>query len=195
MNTAAVVALVVGVFVGNLTFASVARWLYGLWEIIRAPERATERVAVASRLVIATALSSGPWLLVILAFIAYHVGSEPWANWLFTGFAAAIAFFGLLAFYLWRKRKAHLPEVAGADRMLERRAQPPKRREIVLAYVIALVCSVGIMGLMPGGFDAPLFVWGFFVVWGILLGYMYHRGASETSGPKPWVERRKTPKP
>jgi len=126
---------------------------------------------------------------------AYHVSSEPWASWLFIGFAAAIAFFGLLAFSLWRKRKAHPPEVAGADRMLDRRAQPPKRNEIVLAYVVAVVCSVGMMGMMPGGFDAPLLVWVFMVVWGVLLGYMYQRGASDMTGPKPWVERRKAPKP
>jgi hypothetical protein len=195
MNNAAVIALVAGFFVGNLTFASVSRWLYGLWEILRAPEGPTERGAVASRLVVATALSSGPWLLVIIAFIAYHVSSEPWANWLFIGFAAAIAFFGLLTFYFRRKQKAHLPEVAGADRMLDRRVQPPKRTEIVLAYVIAIGCSVGIMGMMPGGFDAPFLVWVFFVVWGILLGYMYQRGASEMTDPKPWVERRKTPNP
>lgn len=96
---------------------------------------------------------------------------------------------------LRRKQKAHLPEVAGADRMLDRRAQPPRRTEIVLVYVIAIVCSVGLMGMMPGGFEAPLLVWVFFVVWGILLGYMYQRGASEYTGPKPWVERRKTPRP
>jgi hypothetical protein len=195
VNTAAIVALVVGFFVGNLAFASVARWLYGLWEILRAQEAPPQHAAVASRLIVGTALSSGPWVLVILAVIAYHVSSEPWASWLFTGFAAAIAFFGFLALHLWRKRKARPPEMARADQMLDRRAQPPKRSDIALAYIIGLVCGLVTLAMVPGGFDAPLFVWVFAVIWGILLGYMGHRMLTDMTGPKPWVERRKTPKP
>lgn len=195
MNSTAIVGLVAGFFVGNLAFASVARWLYALWEILRAPRAPTERAAVVSRLVVGTALSSGPWVLITLGVIAYHVRSEPWANWLFTGFAAAIAFFGLLALYVWRKRKARLPGEAGADQLLDRRAPAQKRSDIALSYVIGLVCSLATMAVVPGGYDAPLFVWVFFVIWGILLGYMGHRMGREGFQIKPWVERRKTPRP
>jgi hypothetical protein len=195
MNAAAVVALIVGFFVGNLAFATVSRWLYGLLEILRAREAPPQRAAVASRLVVGTALSSGPWILVVLAIIAYHVSSEPWANWLFIGFAAAIAFLGFLAVYLWRKQKAPAPEGASAPQVANRRAQPPKRGEIALAYVIGLACGLATLAVVPGGFDAPLFVWVFAVIWGLLLGYMGHRVMSDMTGPKPWIERRKTPKP
>ena len=195
MNTAAIIGLVAGFFVGNLAFASTARWLYVLWEILRAPQAPTERAAVASRLVVGTALSSGPWVLIILAVIAYQVSSEPWANWLFTGFAAAIVFFGFLALYIWRKRNKRLPEEASADQMLDRRAPAQKRSDVALAYVIGLVCSLGTMAVLPAGFDAPLFVWVFFVAWGLLLGYMGHRMGREMTGPKPWVERRKASRP
>ena len=86
-------------------------------------------------------------------------------------------------------------EQAGAGQMLDRREPPPKRSDLVLACVLGIVCSLAVVPVMYDNFDAPFFVWAFLVVWGVLIGYVGHRAAWERFHPKPWIERRKTPRP
>lgn len=196
MSTAAIVGfLVAGFFVGNLAFASVARWIYVVWEIWRAPRAPAEHAGVGWRLVAGTLFSSGPWILIALAFVAYHVHSEAWAIWLFAGIAGAIACFGLLTVYIRRRVTAPSTDSVGEGQLPDRRRRPIRTSvgELAFSYGVGLVCSLIIVPVMFDGFDAPPIIWAFFVFWGILLGYMGHRMGKEPFHIKPWVERRKTP--
>jgi hypothetical protein len=97
------IALVVfGFLAGTLVFSRVGRWVGTLYELLkdRSEVRASSR---AGKLVSASLLSSGPWILVVAGVFAYYVISEPWAVWLFVGFCGAIAVFCLLSIHFARK--------------------------------------------------------------------------------------------
>jgi len=94
--------VIVGFFAGTLVFSRVGQWVATLYELLKdhTEMRASSRVG---KLMSASLLSSGPWILIVAAIFAYYVISKPWAVWLFAGFCGAIVVFCLLSIYLARK--------------------------------------------------------------------------------------------
>jgi hypothetical protein len=75
-----------GFMTGILMFGFLVRWLvlgYEAWSKA-SPGRALVLFACQSL------FHSAPWLVVAAAIFAYHVHSEPWAQWLAWGFGAAV---------------------------------------------------------------------------------------------------------
>ncbi len=97
--------VMVGFFTGTLVFSRVGQWVATLYELLKdhTEVRASSR---AGKLVSASLLSSGPWIIIVAVVFAYHVVSKPWAVWLFAGFCGAIVVFCLLSIYLARKAAA-----------------------------------------------------------------------------------------
>jgi hypothetical protein len=93
--------VVVGFLVGTFVFARVGRWVATLYELLK--DQPEVRASRAGRLVSASLLSSGPWILILAVVFAYYVSSKPWAVWLFAGFCGAIVVFSLFSIYLARK--------------------------------------------------------------------------------------------
>ena len=99
-----------GYLAGNLVFVAVLRWIITI--VMARNQVVAAEGREAPRRVVMLALSqslfqSGPWLLVALAFFAYHVYSEPWALWFFGGFFAGIAILGIAS--------AHARKVAAEE--------------------------------------------------------------------------------
>jgi len=98
MTVAHLAAALCGFFAGTLLFTSSIRWV-GL--AVEAWSQAA-RIAggkpplprFALTLAAQSLFHSGPWLALAAAFFAWHVGSEPWAPWFFTGALASLAFMG-----------------------------------------------------------------------------------------------------
>jgi uncharacterized membrane protein len=95
--------LIGGFFAGNLVFVAVLRWAYIL-VVAREQVAATDgRLAAPGKVALLafcqSLFHSGPWVLVVFGFFAYHIYSESWAPWFFAGFCGSIFFLGILIIY------------------------------------------------------------------------------------------------
>lgn len=176
-NAAKLGFLLAGLLAGSLVAASVARWIHVLGEILREPRASGARTAVAARLALATTLSSGPWLVAVLAFVAYHLRNQPWIQWALAGFLLALAFLGLFIAHVRRKGPRELPARSG----------------VLFPYVLGMVSSLAVVPVMYEDLAAPTFVWVFLVFWGLLLGYMGQRLDQELDKQKPWPTQKSWP--
>jgi hypothetical protein len=189
--------LMSGFFAGSFAFAAVGRWIYALSEIKRTPGG---RLAILSRLITATILGAGPWLIFLLGLCAYYLRSEPWMLWVVVGFCVAVAFFCLLTLYLWRKGMAQngasVAEVPEKPALLARiiRYTASKRGGIIFSYVVALIVGVVVAPSLFPGQDVPVMVWVIIAILWFGMSHLMNWFMWTFVHPKPWVERRKTPR-
>jgi hypothetical protein len=92
----------IGFFLGNLLFSAVGRWIATLYTIAKDRTKAGAR-SKNWKIASVTLLSSGPWMLVVVPFFAYHVHSKTWAMWLFAGVFTSILFFSVVTIHFARK--------------------------------------------------------------------------------------------
>ena len=88
----------VGFLIGNLLFSGIGHWVAAVYEIWK-----DDVEAKPGRIVSVTLLSSGPWFVVVVAFVAYYIHSQPWALWIAIGAVTAIILFTGLGVYFARR--------------------------------------------------------------------------------------------
>ena len=99
MSPFAILGSVIGGYLaGNLLFIAVLRWIATIIEArnqVIAIEGRAAPGRVARLAAAQSVFQSAPWLIVALAFFAYHIPSEEWALWFFGGFFVGIAVLGI----------------------------------------------------------------------------------------------------
>ena len=88
-----------GFMVATFVFAVLARWAalvhaaYGQAAIL-VPTNPIPKTIVL--VFCQSPFHGAPWTLLVMGFVACHIRSEPWAPWLLGGFAAGVAYMGLV---------------------------------------------------------------------------------------------------
>ena len=88
----------VGLVVGMLCFLSVVRWA-GLFlfaylnlEVLHLPDRRARAMKLG---LCQSVFHSGPWFVATMAYVGYHIRSEPWSSPFFIGFFAGVVYLGI----------------------------------------------------------------------------------------------------
>jgi hypothetical protein len=86
-----------GTFAGMLFFNAMVRWFAAVWEVARPPREDGSRPLSLGLAVSVSLVSSGPWILVVVGFVAFHLREEPWFPWFIGG---AVVGVGLLTLFV-----------------------------------------------------------------------------------------------
>jgi hypothetical protein len=84
-------AALVGFIFALMSVAALARWAALIYLAITETRTADGRIDTRRGITVAVCQSlfhAGPWSVVVALFIAFHIRTEPWAPWLFGGFAS-----------------------------------------------------------------------------------------------------------
>ena len=87
-----------GFALGIVAFGALMRWVALVYSALGQGRTEAERSERPSPVVVAICQSlfhAGPWSVATVAFVAYCIRAEPWAPWLFGGFGAGFALFGI----------------------------------------------------------------------------------------------------
>ena len=83
-------AALVGFMFAVMSVAALTRWAGLLYLAITEARTADGGIDTRRGITVAFCQSlfhAGPWSVVVALFVAYHIRAEPWAAWLFSGFA------------------------------------------------------------------------------------------------------------
>ena len=83
-------AAILGFVVAQLAVASLFRWMALVYFAITEARGADGRIEARRGITLAICQSlfhAGHWSVLVTLFVAYHIRAEPWAPWLFGGFA------------------------------------------------------------------------------------------------------------
>src|SRR5436853_186787 len=100
-----------GIFAGIAFVGAMARWVATVWEMAR-PERedGSRRLSFGMAASVSV-FTSGPWILLVVGFLAYQLREESWMPWFIGGAIIGTGFVANLLVSTYRK----LNEVKGKN--------------------------------------------------------------------------------
>jgi hypothetical protein len=146
---------------------------------------------------VATLLSSGPWLVVLLLSSGYYLRGESWIGWAVIGFASAVLLLGLTLLVL---RRARLGQCAApTSGMIDKPALPhwldSRRGAFVFSFAFSSIVGLVLAPLIFDGIDLPVAIWILFGSLWLVMAYVICLIIGTITHPEPWIERRSEQRP
>ena len=88
-----------------------ARWAATVWEMARTQREDGSRKFSFGMAASVSAFTSGPWILLVVGFLAYQLRAKPWMPWFIGGAIVGVCFVVNMLLSMYRK----LNEVKGKN--------------------------------------------------------------------------------